>query len=108
MFSSYAIIWNALKDFFVFPSFLGTEGVPDQYLESTAPPVSPPPILATPKRPSNEWERDRIELAEMEYAKELIRSKNFPPYFDTQEGTLLVIFVCIVIMLSVKLIFSYA
>ena len=47
----------------------------------------PPPVeRAKPQRPEKEWEKDKIEIAELKYAKEALRSGKVPPYFDTEEG----------------------
>ena len=59
----------------------------ESYLEATKVPPSPPPQKAKPKRPLREWEEDRIDIAELKYAKEYLKSGVVPPYFDTQEGT---------------------
>ena len=60
--------------------------VVDGYLEATKIPPSPPPEKAKPQRSLKEWEEDRIENAELKYAKEYLRSGVVPPYFDTKEG----------------------
>lgn len=62
------------------------EDISFRYLDEITPdPVSPPP---TPKwkRSASEWERDRIELAELEYGKHALRYKEVPRYFETTPG----------------------
>jgi len=57
-----------------------------KYIEAITPapePVPPPPRW---KRSKSEWERDKIELAELEYGKQALRNKEVPPYFDTSNG----------------------
>merc|ERR1719402_697336 len=60
--------------------------VKEEYIHAIQVPPSPVPEKAQPRRPLAEWEKDKIELAELKYAKDMIKNKNFPPYFDTQEG----------------------
>ena len=43
----------------------------------------PPPAW---KRPPEEWERDRIELAKLDYGKHALRYQEVPPYFETSQG----------------------
>ena len=58
----------------------------DGYVDGTKIPDSPPPEKAKPKRPAKEWEEDMVELAELKYAKDSLRTGNVPPYFDTDKG----------------------
>jgi len=58
----------------------------EQYLNAIKPPSPPPVSRAQPKRPINEWEKDKIELAELKHAKNVLRSRKFPSYFDTEQG----------------------
>jgi len=60
--------------------------VADDYLEATKAPPSPPPQKAMPQRSLREWEKDKIDIAELKYAKDYLRSGIVPPYFDTLEG----------------------
>ena len=46
----------------------------------------PPPPPPKWKRSASEWERDRIELAELDYGKHALRYKEVPPYFETTPG----------------------
>ena len=62
--------------------------VADDYIEATKVPPSPPPQKAMPQRSLREWEKDKIDIAELKYAKEYLRSGLVPPYFDTLEGKL--------------------
>lgn len=52
--------------------------------------ITPDPVLPPPppkwKRSASEWERDRIELAELDYGKHALRYKEVPPYFETTPG----------------------
>ncbi|XP_065057686.1 sperm-associated antigen 17-like isoform X2 [Rhopilema esculentum] len=57
-----------------------------EYLEATRVPPPPPAERAKPQRLEKEWEKDKIEIAELKYAKEALRSGKVPPYFDTEEG----------------------
>lgn len=59
----------------------------NKYIEAISPPQVPiqPPLLW--KRSKEDWERDKIELAELEYGKNALRHKDVPPYFDTSDGT---------------------
>merc|ERR1712048_682627 len=56
------------------------------YVSAIEPPPSPPPVHAHPERAPAEWEKDKIELAQLKYAKDMIRSRKFPSYFDTEDG----------------------
>ena len=58
----------------------------EQYIQAITPAPPPPVQHAQPKRSASEWERDKIELAELKHAKFVIRTQEFPPYFDTEEG----------------------
>lgn len=62
------------------------EVLKEQYLNAIKPPSPPPVSRAQPKRPINEWEKDKIELAELKHAKSVLRSRKFPSYFDTEQG----------------------
>ena len=70
------------------PSKQPEDELSEQYMKAIKPPSPIPPPKAQPERSSTEWERDRIELAELKHAKSVIRKKEFPPYFDTEEGML--------------------
>ena len=58
----------------------------ENYAEAIMPPPPEPTPYAQPKRSPVEWEKDKIELAELNHAKAVIRNKDFPKYFDTEEG----------------------
>ena len=60
----------------------------DAYVQAVTPLPSPPPVKALPKRSKSEWERDKIEMAELKYAQSDLRTRTVPPYFDTEEGNL--------------------
>ena len=68
------------------------EEITEQYLTAIKPPSPPPAPQAQPERAALEWEKDKIELAEFKHAKKLLRSREFPPYFDTEEGMLVLFF----------------
>lgn len=62
------------------------EDIGHKYIDEITPnPVSPPPPPKW-KRSASEWERDRIDLAELEYGKHALRYKEVPPYFETTSG----------------------
>ena len=78
-----------------FPLFLGTDAeklIADQYLDALRPPKPPSPKRPQPERAPEEWEKDKQELRELEYHKYTIRTKDFPPYFQTEEGEILLNF----------------
>ena len=60
--------------------------IADQYVSILLPPKPPTPRLPKPERPVEEWEKDKEELAKCEHQKHMIRTKHFPPYFQTDEG----------------------
>ncbi|XP_068698646.1 sperm-associated antigen 17-like [Montipora foliosa] len=62
------------------------EGISSKYIEEISPDPVPPPPPPKWKRSAFEWERDRIELAELEYGKHALRYKEVPPYFETSQG----------------------
>ena len=68
------------------------EEITEQYLTAIKPPSPTPAPQAQPERAASEWEKDKIELAEFKHAKKLLRSREFPPYFDTEEGILVLFF----------------
>lgn len=61
------------------------------YVGSTAPQPSPPPMKAEPKRPKAQWEQDKIETAELKYAKQYLKFGIVPPYFDTEQGLFVIL-----------------
>ncbi|PFX34574.1 Sperm-associated antigen 17 [Stylophora pistillata] len=56
------------------------------YVDEVTPDPVPPPPPPKWKRSVSEWERDRIELAELDYGKHALRYKEVPPYFETTSG----------------------
>eukprot|EP00794_Sanderia_malayensis_P015506 gene15506-17085_t len=62
------------------------EDLAENYMRATAPPISPPMPKAMPQRSQVEWEKDKIQIAELKFAKDYLRSSKIPPYFDTEEG----------------------
>ncbi|XP_046847429.1 sperm-associated antigen 17-like [Xenia sp. Carnegie-2017] len=61
-------------------------GVQEKYLKSVAPVEKPAPPAPAWKRTAEEWERDRIDLAKLEYGKHALRHREVPPYFETAKG----------------------
>ncbi len=55
-------------------------------MKATAPPSPPPVRKAMPERSQREWEKDKIQIAELNSAKDYLKSGFIPPYFDTEEG----------------------
>ena len=66
--------------------FIFTAGVQEKYLKSVAPVEKPAPPAPAWKRTAEEWERDRIDLAKLEYGKHALRHREVPPYFETAKG----------------------
>ena len=60
----------------------------EKYLEEITPPPPPPvPHARTqPERPPIEWKKDEEELEELMHAKAVIGNRQYPKYFDTEEG----------------------
>ena len=63
-----------------------TENISTQYVDEITPVPAPRPPPPKWKRSAFEWERDRIELAELDYGKHALRYKEVPPYFETTQG----------------------
>ncbi|XP_046847401.1 sperm-associated antigen 17-like [Xenia sp. Carnegie-2017] len=61
-------------------------GVQEKYLKSVAPVEKPAQPAPAWKRTAEEWERDRIDLAKLEYGKHALRHREVPPYFETAKG----------------------
>ena len=59
----------------------------EDYLKSVKPAENRPLPVPGWKRPAEEWERDRIELAKLDYGKHALRYQEVPPYFETAQGT---------------------
>lgn len=55
-------------------------------MKSVTPVEQPPPPAPVWKRSPAEWERDRIELAKLDYGKHALRYQEVPPYFETAQG----------------------
>ncbi|XP_078373230.1 sperm-associated antigen 17-like isoform X2 [Oculina patagonica] len=62
------------------------EDLASKYVNEITPDPVPQPPPPKWKRSSSEWERDRIELAELDYGKHALRYKEVPPYFETTPG----------------------
>ncbi|XP_028409597.1 sperm-associated antigen 17-like isoform X2 [Dendronephthya gigantea] len=62
------------------------DGLRQDYVTSVTPVEQPPPPSPVWKRPPAEWERDRIELAKLNYGKHALRYQEVPPYFETAQG----------------------
>jgi len=62
------------------------EDISSKYVDEITPDPVPRPPPPKWKRSASEWERDRIELAELEYGKHALRYKEVPPYFETTQG----------------------
>ena len=62
------------------------EDISSKYVDEISPEPVPPPPRPEWKRSASEWERDRIELAELDYGKHALRYKEVPPYFETTQG----------------------
>ncbi|KAJ7321773.1 Sperm-associated antigen 17 [Desmophyllum pertusum] len=62
------------------------EDISSKYVYDITPDPVPPPPPPKWKRSAAEWERDRIELAELDYGKHALRYKEVPPYFETTPG----------------------
>lgn len=63
-----------------------TENISSQYVDEITPVPAPRPPPPKWKRSAFEWERDRIELAELDYGKHALRYKEVPLYFETTQG----------------------
>lgn len=62
----------------------------EQYINAITPPSPPPPKQSKQERSTSKWEKDnRAEQEDLERAKHMIRTKQFPPYFQTEEGNYL-------------------
>lgn len=61
-------------------------GLCQDYVKSVTPAEQPPPPAPEWKRSPTEWERDRIELAKLDYGKHALRYQEVPPYFETAQG----------------------
>ena len=57
-------------------------------MKSVTPAEQPPLPAPVWKRSPAEWERDRIELAKLDYGKHALRHQEVPPYFETAQGLL--------------------
>ena len=64
------------------------KGLSQDYVKSVTPVEPPPPPPPVWKRSPAEWERDRIELAKLDYGKHALRYQEVPPYFETAQGLL--------------------
>ncbi|KAK2570951.1 Sperm-associated antigen 17 [Acropora cervicornis] len=62
------------------------EDIRSNYVKEIRPDPVPQPPPPKWKRSPSEWERDRIELAELNYGKHALRYKEVPPYFETSQG----------------------
>ncbi|XP_031553104.1 sperm-associated antigen 17-like isoform X2 [Actinia tenebrosa] len=62
------------------------ESVGQQYVDAITPAPVPRPPPPRWKRSRSEWERDKIELAELEYGKNALKNHEVPPYFETARG----------------------
>jgi hypothetical protein len=63
-------------------------GLSKDYVKCVTPAEQPPPPPPVWKRSPAEWERDRIELAKLDYGKQALRYQEVPPYFETAQGLL--------------------
>ena len=73
--------------YIVFVYFIESPVKPkEDYMKATAPPSPPPVRKAMPERSQREWEKDKIQIAELNSAKNYLKSGFIPPYFDTEEG----------------------
>lgn len=62
------------------------EKVKVQYIKAITPTAPPPVPHAHPERLTEAWDADKVELNELTHAKGVIRNKEFPKYFDTENG----------------------
>ena len=63
-----------------------SDEISQKYVDAITPEPVPPPPAPTWKRPVFEWERDRVELAELEYGKYSLKHHEVPAYFETTQG----------------------
>jgi len=67
---------------------VGNRDTVDQYVRQITP-LLPEPIphaRTQPQRAPIEWDKDKLELKDLQYAKSVISNRVFPNYFETKEG----------------------